>query len=244
MEQPRQEPESIWKKALREAGTVLLASIFLLFGFQLFASNAVPWTWTKPEAPEMEEAADADLFGDTADVEPPIDTAQVIDTTLSEEELEEARRDSIAKAEQARKDSIARAKKAMEDSIARAKKDLITATDPGSSDDVLSISTRQAKRLLDEKRATFIDARRSDQYAKGHIKGAINVYAYEVGNHVGDILGIPKDRQIVIYCDGGACEMSHDLADELKKNFGFTKIVIYQGGWEEWSKTDYPKGGE
>ena len=103
-----------------------------------------------------------------------------------------------------------------------------------------SVTTAQAKRLLDEKRATFIDARRADQFEKGHIPGSLNIYAYEFGDNIPKIMNLPKDRLIVIYCDGGLCELSHDLSDELI-TFGFKRIVIYQGGWEEWNETDHPK---
>jgi rhodanese-related sulfurtransferase len=109
--------------------------------------------------------------------------------------------------------------------------------------DAKGITTRQAKKLFDQQNALFIDARRADQFAKGHIPGAMNIYAYAFGDHIGDVIDIPRDRLIVVYCDGGLCEMSHELADELMQ-FGFKRVLVYTGGWAEWSETSYPKSTE
>jgi rhodanese-related sulfurtransferase len=45
---------------------------------------------------------------------------------------------------------------------------------------------------------------------------------------------VPKDRVILIYCDGGECELSHHVADVLKR-FAYGPIFIYTGGWAEWT---------
>jgi len=83
----------------------------------------------------------------------------------------------------------------------------------------------------------LIDARTAKAYSQGHIAGAVNYYGGEVQKHIPAMLAsVPRDRAIVIYCDGGPeCELSHHVADALK-GFGFGPMLIYMGGWEEWEK--------
>lgn len=231
--------QSPFRKALKEARTVIVPALLLAVGFNLFASNRVPWIRTTIQ---VDTIADDDLSDilDTASIDnlQTMDTLPVVDTGLTPEEIERQRIDSIKKEQQRIRDSIA---KATQDSIKAAQEAAKNnASNTAQSGDVKGVTTTQAKKILDQKGAVFIDARRSDQFAKGHIPGALNIFAYEFPDHIGDVAPIPKNKLIVVYCDGGECELSHDLAGDLK-TFGFTNVVIYTGGWEEWSKTDYPK---
>ncbi len=80
----------------------------------------------------------------------------------------------------------------------------------------------------------LIDARGADKYAQGHIANAVNFYGAEVQSRIPDVLAnVPRDRIILIYCDGGECELSHHVADVLKQ-FQYGPIFIYTGGWAEW----------
>ncbi len=238
--------ESVWRKAWREARTLLLVVLVATLGFQVFAATAMPWEWTEPEAPEMEQATDEEIFGtDTNEASDlPIDTVATDTTAMMPEQVEAARRDSIVQEKERVADSIARAKQEKIDSTEKAEATTVPTTNDDHSfgSGVKAIDTERAKKVLDTKSGLFIDARRADQFANGHIAGAINIYAYEFGDNISKILDVPRDRLIVVYCDGGACDLSHELSDELLR-FGFKRVVIYQGGWEEWIKTDYPTGG-
>ena len=81
----------------------------------------------------------------------------------------------------------------------------------------------------------LIDARRPESYAEGYIADAVNIYGGEVQGNIPMILEmVPRDRVIIIYCDGGdECELSHHVADVLKQ-FGYGPMLIYKGGWNEW----------
>lgn len=226
---------SPFSKALKEARMVIIPAILLAVGFNLFASNKIPWL---REVAPLKDASDTILFGsDTSDqtVVVPVDTLPAIDTTaLSPEEIEKQRQDSIKAATKRIQDSIAQARA---DSLKAAQDANFGAVKDG---EVLGVSTKKTKEIFDRKVAAFIDARRSDQFAKGHIPGSINIYATEFAENIPKVASIPKDKLIVVYCDGGLCELSHELANELI-TFGFKKVVVYTGGWEEWSKTNYPK---
>ncbi len=104
-----------------------------------------------------------------------------------------------------------------------------------SDNSILTVTYDQVLKLLEDPDVLFIDARPPEEYAQGHIDNAINIYALEFEEHIPDILTWDRDKRIVVYCSGGACELSHDLAQDLK-NFGFTHVFVYTGGWEEWSQ--------
>ncbi len=99
-----------------------------------------------------------------------------------------------------------------------------------------SVTFEQMQLIVKSDEFQIIDARRPDQYEKGFIGNAINLHPeYEdEGKYVESIFQLPMDKGLIIYCDGGTCDLSHKLAKELI-HFGFKRLFIYHGGWEEWS---------
>ncbi|MCX6601721.1 MAG: rhodanese-like domain-containing protein [bacterium] len=88
----------------------------------------------------------------------------------------------------------------------------------------------------------FLDAREPDLYLEGHIPGARNVPFEQVAKYGDTLKTIPKTDLLLLYCDGGDCHQSHDLAEYLLAN-GWQRVAVYTGGWEEWSKeTDFVEG--
>lgn len=99
---------------------------------------------------------------------------------------------------------------------------------------VREITYTQFKTFLSAGPYYLIDARGAEKYAEGHIANAVNFYGGEAEARIPDMLqAVPKDRVILIYCDGGECELSHHVADVLKR-FAYGPIFIYTGGWAEW----------
>jgi len=100
---------------------------------------------------------------------------------------------------------------------------------------VREISYDMFVRLLEGSKHYLIDARSAEKFAQGHINGAANYFGGEVQSRIPDLLSnVPRDRVVLIYCDGGECELSHHVADVLKQ-FGYGPIFIYTGGWAEWT---------
>jgi histidine triad (HIT) family protein len=100
---------------------------------------------------------------------------------------------------------------------------------------VREITYAQFKAFLTAGPYYLIDARGAEKYAEGHIANAVNFYGGEAEARIPDMLqSVPKDRVILIYCDGGECELSHHVADVLKR-FAYGPIFIYTGGWAEWT---------
>ena len=85
----------------------------------------------------------------------------------------------------------------------------------------------------------IIDARDEDDYKNGHIKGAINIPFdyYEDFEYLLDEVNL--ESIVIIYCGGGECSLSIDLADYLMQERGFFNVLIYEGGWPEWKESGY-----
>ncbi len=100
----------------------------------------------------------------------------------------------------------------------------------------MTVSYEQMLKIINDDRFVLIDARSPDQYDEACIDGAINIFPeYEdEQQYVESIFQIPQNKTIIVYCDGGTCDLSHKLAKELL-HFGFKPIFIYHGGWEDWS---------
>ncbi len=85
--------------------------------------------------------------------------------------------------------------------------------------------------------ALFLDARRSNDYRLGHIKGARSVPVWEalLGERITELLneGRKQELPVVIYCSGGDCEDSHMLAEKLFGT-GFVNLLVYKDGWPDW----------
>lgn len=74
-------------------------------------------------------------------------------------------------------------------------------------------------RSLVEHGARLVDVRTAEEYASGHLEGAINVPVQELAARIGE-LG-PTDGSIVVYCRSGA--RSARAAESLRRA-GFTSI--------------------
>jgi rhodanese-related sulfurtransferase len=102
------------------------------------------------------------------------------------------------------------------------------------------VPLEKAKALFDGKTALFIDARGEDAFEEGHIPGAMNVpYDQLVDYYESLTASVATDRLIVVYCWSKTCDFSDSLASELVL-MGYTNIVIFRGGWEEWQAAGFP----
>ncbi|MBQ8380267.1 MAG: rhodanese-like domain-containing protein [Clostridia bacterium] len=86
-----------------------------------------------------------------------------------------------------------------------------------------------AKMMKDEKNYIILDVRRPDEYAEGHIPGAINVPNEDIGT--AEISELPdKSQLILVYCRSG--RRSKEASEKLVK-LGYTNIVEF-GGILDW----------
>ena len=86
-----------------------------------------------------------------------------------------------------------------------------------------------ATMMAQEANYIILDVRRPDEFAEGHIPGAINVANETIGT--AEIPELPhKDQLIMVYCRSG--RRSKEAAEKLVK-LGYTNIVEF-GGILDW----------
>lgn len=79
--------------------------------------------------------------------------------------------------------------------------------------------------------AVIIDARSPEQFAKGHVRGAVNLPAGQIDDYIGNVLdSVGTDQLVVIYCGGQWCD-SGDMVYERLAQHGFTNMKVYKPGW-------------
>lgn len=90
-------------------------------------------------------------------------------------------------------------------------------------------------------KAVFIDTREPDEYAKGHILGAINLPFEKWDDYWDEVsLYLSPESKIVTYCGGFDCDISVDAARELKV-LGYLNTYIFTGGYNKWLKLNLPQ---
>jgi len=89
-------------------------------------------------------------------------------------------------------------------------------------------------RYVERDAALVVDARAADEYAAGHVPGAVNL-PYEQAVTDPALLESLETagRPIITYCGGGTCEESLSLAWEIV-GAGHARVAVYVGGWPEW----------
>jgi len=99
-----------------------------------------------------------------------------------------------------------------------------------SKDGYRQISMDEAVKMMrDEKDYIILDVRRPDEYAEGHIPGAINVPNEDIGT--AEIAELPdKSQLILVYCRSG--RRSKEASEKLVK-LGYTNVVEF-GGILDW----------
>lgn len=83
--------------------------------------------------------------------------------------------------------------------------------------------------------AFFIDARELHDFQEGHLRGAIHLPSSAIYASIEAVLSVVPDTssRVIVYCGGGNCEASHNVAGALRSDFGYTNVWIYTKGWEE-----------
>ncbi len=96
----------------------------------------------------------------------------------------------------------------------------------------------EAAAWLHSRGALFLDARRSKDFAEGHVAGARSFPIWEaavVKERVEALVSEGRDQTlpVVLYCTGGDCEDSHMLAQSLF-GAGFENLLVYREGFPDW----------
>jgi ArsR family transcriptional regulator len=82
---------------------------------------------------------------------------------------------------------------------------------------------------------TVLDVRPADEYALGHLPGAVSVPLRELEKRVGDL---DKQKEVIAYCRGPYCVLSYEAVAALRSR-GF-KVRRLEDGYPEWRAAGLP----
>lgn len=88
----------------------------------------------------------------------------------------------------------------------------------------------------------LIDARPEAKYIKGTIPSSLNITDSTFETGYKQIIDLPKDKELIVFCAGYSCEKSPNVAKMLKDK-GHKNVKIYSGGEPEWATKNYLEVG-
>ncbi|WP_299257388.1 rhodanese-like domain-containing protein [uncultured Aquimarina sp.] len=108
---------------------------------------------------------------------------------------------------------------------------LFSCTDSNTKDTAVELITvEEMDSLLEMEKVQLVDVRTPQEYAEGHIEGAINI-DFSDENFETLISEVDKSKPVAVYCGRGG--RSGKCSSYMKKA-GFTKIYDLDGGITEW----------
>ena len=97
-----------------------------------------------------------------------------------------------------------------------------------------------AKKIFDNGKTLFVDARTRDDYDDGHIPGAVSLPIGQFDELIDPFLDqYDIEQPIVTYCSGRTCADSHNLA-QLFMDFGFSDVKVFIDGYPGWEAEGFP----
>lgn len=81
----------------------------------------------------------------------------------------------------------------------------------------------------------LLDVRPREEYEAGHLPDAINIPHAELEDMLDKL---PRDQEIVAYCRGPYCALSHQAVQQLRQ-LGF-QVRRYEEGYPEWKAAGLP----
>jgi rhodanese-related sulfurtransferase len=111
---------------------------------------------------------------------------------------------------------------------------------PESIDGVVIVTAEEAIELiLDNPDMPIIDSRKKTEYVKGHIEGAVSLLDTEMTEQ--DIKAVAPDKEtaILFYCNGVRCLRSSNAIVKAR-DWGYSNLIWFRGGWKEWSDKRLP----
>ena len=97
------------------------------------------------------------------------------------------------------------------------------------------VSREELRRKLTARTVTLIDVRPCEEFAAGHIRGAVNIPLKDLARRLREL---PKNEEVVAYCRGPFCLMSFEAVDVLRRR-GLTARRL-EDGYPEWKLEGLP----
>ncbi|MFC0136201.1 sulfurtransferase [Massilia eurypsychrophila] len=97
-------------------------------------------------------------------------------------------------------------------------------------------SPLQVTQVINRGKATIVDVRPAEEFAKGHLRDAKNIPLADLATRIGE-LDKSKSRSVVIVCQTGA---RADKAVRQLAAAGFDDVVSLDGGLTAWQAAGLP----
>jgi rhodanese-related sulfurtransferase/DNA-binding transcriptional ArsR family regulator len=107
----------------------------------------------------------------------------------------------------------------------------------GRLDSLEPVSRKELVKRLKDKSVLLLDVRPEDEFAQGHLPGALNIPLAQLGKRLSKL---PKRTQIVAYCRGPYCVLSFEAVAALRaKGYDARRL---EDGFPEWKAAGLPVG--
>jgi rhodanese-related sulfurtransferase len=94
-----------------------------------------------------------------------------------------------------------------------------------------------AERIRGDSPPFILDARKREEYARGHIPGALNIPYRELPTRLAE-LPIRKSEEVVVYDQGGRGSAYH--AEETLRGSGYSNVRDLTGHFNKWQAAGLP----
>ena len=119
----------------------------------------------------------------------------------------------------------------------RAELNAIIADYFGRLDSLEPVSRKELVKRLKDKSVLLLDVRPEDEFAQGHLPGALNIPLSRLGKSLSKL---PKRAEIVAYCRGPYCVLSFEAVAALRaKGYNARRL---EDGFPEWKAAGLPVG--
>ena len=102
-------------------------------------------------------------------------------------------------------------------------------------DDLEAVSRKELLDRLRSGAVTILDVRPEDEFARGHLPGALNVPLAQLELRLAEL---PPDREVVAYCRGPWCVLSFEAVALLRRRGYLVRRL--EDGFPEWKMAGLP----
>jgi phage shock protein E len=115
---------------------------------------------------------------------------------------------------------------------------LLTFASIAAADAPATIAPEQLVQRMDKKDPDLVvlDVRTPDEFAAGHIPGAVNIPHDQLPNRLAEIAGA-KNKDVVVYCRSGRRSA---IAQETLSSQGFKSVKHLEGDMLKWQEEKRP----
>lgn len=97
------------------------------------------------------------------------------------------------------------------------------------------VGAARLREMLSEGNVALLDVRGANEFAAGHIEGAIQINPEGLDDQLNHL---PKNRRLVAYCSGPLCVFALEVAQHLRTSGYDVKVML--GGIAEWASIGGP----